>query len=157
MFLVALLASAALAAGVGTPAPPIGSPDLAGAPVELGSLEAELVLVDFWATWCTPCTASLPFYEALQKTVPKGQLAIIAVSVDEERGAVDAFVKHHKLSLRVVHDAKGAVAERYDPPTMPTAYLIDRKRQIRAVYVGFNEDDKKTIAADITRLLGEAK
>ena len=154
--LVLLLASLVLAAGqVGKPPPPIDAPDLEGTVVRLSELRGRVVLVDFWATWCGPCRRSLPSYSALQRK-HGDRLVVLAVSVDEEREAVAAFVEHHRLELRVVHDPEGAVAGRWEPPKMPTAWLIDREGVIRHVYEGFEDGDGPTIIRDVETLLGPA-
>ena len=136
------------------PAPEIGLPDLAGTPVRLSALRGRVVLVDFWATWCTPCRASLPHYVALKRRLASRGFELVAITVDEQRENVDAFVRTHGLEvLRVVHDAKGQVAGRYQPAKMPTAYLLDTKGVVQHVYEGFQPGDEAAIARDVEALL----
>ena len=151
--LVVLLASLVLAAGVvGETPPPIDAPDLGGEVVRLQDLRGKVVLVDFWATWCEPCRRSLPIYSALQRKYGDA-LVVVAVSVDEEREKVDEFLKANQLQLRVVHDPEGAIASRWEPPKMPTAWLIDREGVIRKVYEGFSESEGQAITRDLDALL----
>jgi len=152
-----LVVTSMLAVGVGRPAPAIDAPDVSDKPVRLADLKGQVVIVDFWASWCRPCAASLPFYEALQGKYGDRGLTVVAVSVDEDRETARAFVSQLKLKLlRVVHDKGAVIAKRYDPPTMPTAYLIDRKGRIAGVYTGFDSDHSQRIERHLERLLDDA-
>ena len=82
---------------------------------------------------------------------------VIAISVDEERSNIDAFVKKHALPFRVVHDAKGDIVSRYEPPKMPTSYLIGPHGKLVQVYAGFNNDIHKDLEEKVNKLLKELK
>lgn len=140
-------------AKAGAKAPTLQGQVIGGAATSLGALRGKVVLVDFWATWCAPCRASLPKYEALQRAYGGKGLVILAVSVDEEAPNVARFVKKHHLSLRVIHDKGGKIAERYAPPKMPTAYLIGRDGAIRWVHAGFKKGDGAAVEAQIKAAL----
>lgn len=128
---------------------------LEGQTVSLERLRGSVVLLDFWATWCEPCGQSLPFYEALNQRYASRGFVVLAVSVDEEVSAVKAFLDKTPLSLQILLDPKHEVVERFKPPKMPTAYLIDREGKLRLVHEGFTAADRSTIEAKIVSLLDE--
>ena len=112
---------------VGTPAPTVAALDLNGATVRLADLKGKYVLVDFWATWCAPCTTDLPRLQAAYaKYHPKG-FEVVAVSLDESKKVVDEFVKARNLPWKQIHNAtaSGDLVEAFGVQTIPSTFLID--------------------------------
>lgn len=161
-FLAALAAlsaapAAAGAPGVGDRAPAFELKALAqGRPgASLAALSGEVVLLDFWASWCAPCKRTLPGLARLQKR-HRG-LKVLAVSLDEDRAKALAFLKGQDTSLAALHDAGRRVAESYDLGGMPAAVLIDRKGVLRARYDGYTEDDLAAMEAEARQLMEEKR
>ena len=125
-------------------------------PLPLSGLRGKVVLLDIWASWCAPCKDELPALNALAKRLRDqgAQAEIVAVSIDEDRGAAEAFLRTHKSwSVTLAHDPTGAVPERLQPPKMPTSYLIDKKGVLRAINAGYEPGDVERIEAKIRTLL----
>ncbi len=103
-------------------------PDLKG---ELQALpKGEVVLLNFWATWCPPCRKEIPSMAELHdKYAPKG-LKIIAVSVDKRSDDLAKFVAEYRMPFQVLHDADGAVARRYGVFRYPETFLIGRDGKV---------------------------
>ena len=156
---VALLSQASLGPGraaaieAGVQQPEIGLVDRAGSRIDLASLKGKVVLVDFWASWCAPCKQELPVLARLYKKYQKAGLVVVAVSVDRDEANVRDFLKEMPLSFPVVHDKDHAVADRYNPPRMPSSYIVDRKGIVRHVHGGFREGDAAKLEAEIVALL----
>jgi thiol-disulfide isomerase/thioredoxin len=108
-----------------------------GTPHQLKDYRGEVVLLDFWATWCEPCRESLPIYNQWQKELGSDGLRIVAVSVDEDPAVARRFVQDHNVRLTVLTDPGGSWAKRFDLPTMPTAYIIGRDGRVLGMHVGF--------------------
>jgi thiol-disulfide isomerase/thioredoxin len=136
-------------------------PDLASFRLE-GKLPDELngqvILLDFWASWCGPCKGSFPAMEEL-KTKYGGQgLTIVAVSVDEKPENVQRFLNSVKVSFTVVRDPQQKLVAAADVPTMPTSFLIDRSGRIRFIHAGFDRDQTTRLyEKEIEQLLQEPK
>jgi len=129
-----LLLSAGNQASVGQALPNL-SGFLPGA--KLPSTSGKVVLVDFWASWCLPCEASFGAMGRLQKSYSSKGLVIIGISVDEEEAGYNGFVAKQKPTFSIAHDSGHKAAEFFNPPGMPSSYLVDRKGKIRFVHKGF--------------------
>ena len=155
----ALLLMAGLAfagAKVGDRAADFTLPALDGSKVKLSDLKGNVVLIDFWASWCAPCRKELPALDALARSYSdaKKPVVILAVGVDKERGNAEKLLGSLKIgSLRVLLDPDGKVPSAYDVPTMPTSIIVDAKGLVREVNAGFEPGDEKKIAAQIDELL----
>ena len=130
-------------------------PDLQGRKHDLAALRGQVVLLDFWATWCEPCKRGLPVTEALWRAKQARGLAAFAVSADENPQLVPAFVAAQKLGLPVLLDPNGVVAERLGGSELPYVVLIDRRGRVRAGETGSDAAAEARIAAKVTELLGE--
>lgn len=155
---VAALWLSSLPAGAldaGAKMPEIGLTDLSGKPVNAASLAGKVVIVDFWATWCAPCKEELPILQKLYKKYGAQGLVIVGVSVDKDASNIQSFVKKLGLSFPVVHDANHQVSGRYQPPRMPSSYIVDRKGIVKYVHGGFRADDAAVIEKQVQELLGK--
>jgi thiol-disulfide isomerase/thioredoxin len=124
-----------------------GSPQVGLAMRALGALEAnevltheqlagQVALIDFWATWCGPCVASLPGLAQLHRELGPRGLRLVSVNTEpENRESVRAFVKKHELPFPVYVDT-GVAQYRFRVSTLPTVMLVDRRGRIRHVHVG---------------------
>ena len=153
---VALLSIAAptLAVEIGKPAPAFALTAISGgAPVSLEQLKGKVVFVDFWASWCGPCRQSLPQYEKLRAELADQQFAIIAINLDEEVADATAFLKEHPVNYTILRDPAGDIPKAFGLVAMPTSYLIDRDRIVRAVHTGFDPADIDKLRVEIHALL----
>lgn len=153
--LTLMAGATATAAAADRPAPEVSLPDRTGAVVSLASLKGRVVLLDIWATWCPPCKASLPEYEAMVRDYRAKGFEVLAVSVDEGKGDVEAFLKGRDLQLRVLLDPKGQTPTRFKAKAMPTSFLIDRRGIIRFTHEGFTGKAVAELRHQIEQLLAE--
>lgn len=97
----------------------------------------KVVLVDFWASWCGPCKASFPALNRLHDKYASKGLVIIGVGVDDEAAKYKAFAGKMGAKFPLVHDSAHKAAGFFNPPSMPSSYITDRKGVIRHVHTGF--------------------
>ena len=119
---------------------------------ELGSV----VLLDVWATWCEPCADSLPIYHDLLVQYGGKGLKVYGINVDADSKLAAPFLKELKVEVPVLLDPGAAVAEAaLQVKVMPTAFLIDRKGNLRHVHEGFAEEFLQKYTTEIEALLAE--
>lgn len=152
-YVLAFATSASAEVKVGQPFPHLADYSLEGS---LPATEGQVVLVDFWATWCAPCKASFPAYSELQRELAGRGFVLLAVSVDKTRGPYDDFIKRFGPAFPTVRDGAQKLVAEVKVPTMPTSYLVDRKGVLRVVHTGFHGGDTvRSLREEIIRLLEE--
>ncbi len=131
-------------------------PDLAKEGLEgtLPDLTGKILVVDFWASWCGPCRKALPLLSDLHKEYsPKG-VVFIAVSLDEDRKDMDAFLKKSPIPFAVVRDPKGKLASKLSVEGIPTSFVVGKDGKVHAVHVGFEgEKVRKKYSTQLDTLL----
>jgi thiol-disulfide isomerase/thioredoxin len=119
----------------GTPAPPLNSLELlqtpSGAKVDWASLRGKVVVLEFWATWCSPCVASLPHLNQLVETLDPARFQFISID-DEDLKAVQVFLTKKKMSGWVGIDTSGSVFAWYGIKSRPTTIVVDGSGKIVA-------------------------
>lgn len=122
-------------------------------------LGKDVVLINFWATWCTPCAYELPHLQALWDKHKDDGLVILAVAMDgpETIASVAPFVRRHALGFPVLLDEETRAVSLYNPQrAAPFNVIIDRSGRIVSAREGFNAGDEKAIEETIVALLGKA-
>jgi peroxiredoxin len=118
---------------VGKPAPDFTVSDGAST-VHLANYRGRVVVLNFWATWCGPCVAEMPSLLDLHHDQPN--LAIVAVSIDEDPEAYTRFVARRHIDLITVRDPAKSAAKLFHTDMWPETYVIDRQGVIRRKFVG---------------------
>lgn len=136
----------------GQQAPDFKLPTLAGGgDIALKDYRGRVVVLDFWASWCTPCKKSLPRLSKLEEQFP--ELKILAVSLDDEADSARIFLRQLEVDLTVLHDPEKQVAESYHLTAMPTMMLIDRRGVIRWVQSGYRSGEVDSLIQHIKRVM----
>ncbi|HET6612839.1 MAG TPA: TlpA disulfide reductase family protein [Kofleriaceae bacterium] len=131
-----------------------GLRDAAGKAVSLRALRGKVVVVTFGASWCAPCKKELPVLDALAKRYTRGKVAFIAVNIDSDKAKGQRFM--HGLGIghmRAAYDPQKRAVRIYDPPAMPTIFVIGKHGIVREIHKGYRSGDEKSIAKVISSLL----
>ena len=146
------------APGTRRPAPDIALPmEINGPPVPLSALRGNVVVLDFWATWCAPCRMSMPDLEALYKKYGKQGLKVVGVSRDhsESRGQIPAVLQQLQITYPiVVADDVANINEHYGVDSLPTLLVIDRRGEVAFVQTGYHAPQE--LESQIVALLQES-
>jgi uncharacterized protein (TIGR03435 family) len=120
----------------GTPAPPLDTLKLLQAPLgaraDWASMKGKVVVLEFWATWCSPCVASLPHLNQLVESLDPAKFQFISID-DEDLKAVQTFLAKKKMSGWVGVDASGGVFGLYGVESRPTTFIVDGNGKVVAV------------------------
>lgn len=126
-----------------------------GQQVTLEKLRGQVVLVNFWATWCPPCRREMPSLQRLWQRLGKSQLQIVAVNVGEDADTVFGFMGtlDDSPTFPIVFDKDSAVLRAWPVKGLPTTFLIDRKGRIIYRAIGGRDFDSPESIRFITELL----
>ena len=120
------------AAEMGDVAPAFSLEDLAGKKVELKDFQGEVVLLDFWATWCSPCRKTMPHLQELHEKYKDKGLVVLGVSLDTNSRVVKRFLESLRCDFLVLMDSRGGkTGPLYRIRGIPTTFIIDKKGVIR--------------------------
>jgi len=123
---------------LGAPARSFEAATLAGEVVSLESLKGKVVLLNFWATWCTPCRMETPYLESVFQEYSEQGFEIVGISMDTGDAAEDVamFVDEYEVSYTILHDPQMRGMELYQILGLPATFLIDREGVLRWMRYG---------------------
>ncbi len=112
--------------------------DLSGHRVSLSDLRGQVVLLNFWASWCPPCKAEMPDLQALYRDQGAARkFVVVGVDVEEDQATAAAFARQFGISFPLVVDSTGQVSnDRYSIRARPTSFIIDRDGKVRYRWTG---------------------
>ena len=118
---------------VGYLAPDFSLRNLKGNYESLDSYRGQVVVLNFWATWCAPCRVEMPSFEKLYRRYRSEGVAVLAVTLDKNAGPkIKSFVDEYELSFPILLDEEGEVERLYPSMTIPFTYVIDREGRVVA-------------------------
>jgi len=117
-------------------APSLSLIDLQGNQVALEDYRGQIILVNNWATWCPPCKAEMPIFEAFYQDHKEKGFTIVAIEAGQGQAEVASFVDGYKLSFPVWLDAHSKALDAFRNQRLPNSYLIDRDGTVRLAWTG---------------------
>jgi peroxiredoxin len=138
-------------------APDITLTALSGESIRIADLKGQVVLLDFWASWCIPCRRSFPEVDALHRELkPKG-LTVIAVNVDEQQKNAYTFLEKYPHTMTVAFDPKGTAAQAFDLQAMPSSMIVDRRGRVRFTHEGYTDKTISQFRSEVLQLIAEGE
>ena len=121
---------------VGHPAPALTLPGLGGGRLSLKSMRGKVVVLNFWATWCSPCKSEMPLLQRWYQGVKRKGVVVLGVDQQEGRKDVSPFVQQVHVTYPIALDTDGVASAQYDVAGLPTTLVIDRHGIVRSFKPG---------------------
>jgi thiol-disulfide isomerase/thioredoxin len=137
----------------GRPTPALALPDLDGHPQDLAALRGQVVLLNFWASWCRPCVEEMPSLQALAAGLAGVPFRVIGIDVGEGPHQVRHFLEQVGVDLPVWLDGDGVAALAWQARVLPTSVMIDAAGRARYRVVGAIDWDREEIREAVRGLL----
>jgi len=161
-----LAAALALAVAVPAPAPadsaggPAAAPQFAltgrgGRDVSLAQYRGQVVMINFWASWCGPCRQEMPLLESIYKRYKKLGFTLLGVNVEPDSDAADEWLKVTPVSFPILYDKDSKVSKLYEVAGMPCTVIIDRSGKLRILHRGYKPGDENAYLDSIRSLIRE--
>ena len=154
-----LLALTLMVSGAATaadsPAPGFTLPARGGSTVNLSQFKGQVVMINFWASWCVPCRQEMPLLETIYKKYKPLGFTLIGVNVEPDQKDAEKFLSQTPVSFPVLFDAKSQVSGLYNVQVMPTTVFIDRKGNVRLVHQSYQPGAENLYLDQIRTLLRE--
>jgi len=134
-------------------APDFTLTDLDGNTISLSDLEGEVVFLNFWATWCTPCKKEMPYFNEAFETYKDNGVNIIGISIDRSEKIVKKFLEKKELVYPVAMGSQKFLRDYGIARVVPVTVIIDKKGKLRYKVIG--EMEKEEIEKYIQELINE--
>ena len=123
--------------------------------VDLDEFRGNVVVLDFWASWCVPCRRSFPWLNDKHHRYENDGLVIIGINVDKRRELATEFLQQYPANFRIRYDPEAALAREFDVQGMPSSYVIGRDGELKTSHIGFKVRKQDQYEAAIRAALGE--
>ena len=150
-----LVANPAWSASVSGPAPNFTLKSLSGKNLKLSELAGNVVLINFWASWCGPCLQEMPLLNAIHKKYEPLGFTVLGVNVEENSDNARAFLAERGVDFPILLDTSNQVSQLYDVVAMPTTVVVDRDGNMRFLHKGYKTGDEKQYRKMVKKLIRE--
>jgi len=146
----------AFAASSSGPAPAFQLSGRGGKAIDLSQYRGQVVMINFWATWCGPCRQEMPLLEDIYKKYKPMGFTMLGVNVEPDSKAAEAWLAKQKpVSFPIAFDTESKVSKMYKVAVMPSTVFVDRKGNIRVMHKGYKAGDENTYLTQIRSMLKE--
>ncbi|MCX8024845.1 MAG: TlpA family protein disulfide reductase [Thermanaerothrix sp.] len=123
---------------IGFTAPQFALSTLDGETLDLAQIQTQVIILNFWATWCPPCRAEMPTFEHLSREFEPDQVLFIGVNAtfQDDFSDIHQFAKENNITFPIVLDLDGKVSRAYQIQAFPTTFLLARDKSIRNMMIG---------------------
>ena len=139
----------------GAPAPAFQLNSSTGKPVSLAGLKGQIVLVNFWASWCGPCRKEMPILEQLNRKYRGKGVTLVGVNVEPNSSDAAVWLKATPVSFPILFDVDSKVSKLYQVEGMPNTVIVDRKGNVRYIHRGYQPGAENEYLDQIRTLIRE--
>ncbi len=153
--LVVTIAGGAQASSLKGPAPNFTLKALSGKNLKLSEMAGNVVLINFWASWCGPCREEMPLLNDLHNKYEPLGFTVLGVNVEEDPKNARGFLKNFPVDFPVVLDNLNEVSRQYNVIAMPTTVVVDRDGNVRYLHKGYKSGDEQKYRKIVKKLVRE--
>jgi thiol-disulfide isomerase/thioredoxin len=139
----------------GALAPAFALQSSSGKPLNLSDLKGQIVLVNFWASWCGPCRKEMPVLEQLNKQYRAKGVTLVGVNVEPDTAAAVDWLKATPVSFPILFDTDSKVSKLYQVEGMPNTVILDRTGKVRYIHRGYSPGAENEYLDQIRALIRE--
>ncbi len=139
----------------GQPAPDFALPSALGENLRLSEYRGDVVMINFWATWCGPCRQEMPLLDELYTRYQRVGFSLLGVNIDDDSTRAVAMIRDLGVNFPVLFDADKEVSKLYAVEAMPVTVLVDREGTVRYVHNGYKPGYEEKYLDQIRALLRE--
>jgi len=126
-----------------------------GENVRLSDFRGQVVLLNFWASWCGPCRQEMPILNAINKKYEALGFTVLGINVDLKSEKAVNYLKDTPVNFPVLYDPTSKVSELYSVSAMPSTAIIDRDGNVRFIHAGYKSGDEDKYRKKIKALMRE--
>ncbi len=152
-----VLAATSLASSslIGQLAPDFALKNASGENLRLSEFRGDVVMINFWATWCGPCRQEMPLLDELYSRYQRVGFNLLGVNIDDDSGKAMNMIAELDVSFPVLFDTRKEVSKLYKVDAMPVTILVDRDGRVRHVHHGYKPGYEQDYLNEIRSLLRE--
>jgi peroxiredoxin len=152
MYAASSFASSSLA---GQEAPDFALKSASGSNLRLSEYRGDVVMINFWATWCGPCRQEMPLLNDLYTRYNRVGFSLLGVNIDDDSSRALEMAEELGVSFPVLFDDRKEVSKLYQVEAMPVTVLVDREGKVRHVHLGYKPGYEEKYLTQIRALLRE--
>jgi peroxiredoxin len=153
--LMATLVVASMVSASTSVAPKFTLPSRSGDMISLDQLKGQVVMLNFWASWCGPCRQEMPLLDQMHKRYSSLGFTLLGVNVEANTKDAERWLADTPVSFPIVFDKESKVSQMYEVSAMPSTVFIDRKGNVRYLHRGYKPGDESEYLNQIRALLKE--
>ena len=127
----------------------------AGQNIKLSEFRGQVVLINFWASWCGPCRQEMPHLDAIHKKYEPLGFTVFGVNVEQDREMADKILRDIPVTFPILFDDENTVSKLYDVDAMPVTVLVDRNGEVRFMHKGYKPGYEEEYEKQVRALVRE--
>jgi len=139
----------------GQPAPDFALKSSTGENLRLSEYRGDVVMINFWATWCGPCRQEMPLLDELYARYERVGFNLLGVNIDDDSRRAMQMIEELGVSFPVLFDARKEVSELYNVEAMPVTVIVDREGKVRYIHHGYKPGYEDKYLDQVRSLLRE--
>jgi len=140
---VVLFATLSHAKDISGKAPDFTLKSNSGKNLQLSDFRGQIVLINFWATWCGPCRQEMPKLNEIHKRYQRAGVTVLGVNVEDDSNLADDFLSKNPVDFPILYDTTSKVSELYKVDAMPYTVLVDADGEMFYLHRGYKAGDEK--------------